>query len=73
MAKYAKPASAGSSSTGPASKDKKASAQEDAIKARHAAEKDIDHDPELSDPDPTDDLDEGELARKDNTAEDAQI
>jgi hypothetical protein len=41
--------------------------------ARLEAEKDIDKDPELSDPDPTDDLDEGELARKDNSAEDAAI
>jgi len=29
----------------------------------------MENDPELSDPDPTDDLDEGELARKDNSDE----
>lgn len=45
----------------------------DTTDARNQAEKDIDKDPELSDPDPTDDLDEGELARKDNAAEDAAI
>jgi hypothetical protein len=43
-------------------------ANEDALRQ---AEKDIEKDPELSDPDPTDDLDEGELARKDNSDEDA--
>ena len=42
-----------------------------ASKAYNQAEKDILHDPELSDPDPTDDLDEGELARKDNSDEEA--
>jgi Raf kinase inhibitor-like YbhB/YbcL family protein len=42
-------------------------------KARLAAENDIDKDFDLSDPDPTDDLDEGELARRDNNAEDAAI
>ncbi|HXB08059.1 MAG TPA: hypothetical protein VNW04_13105 [Puia sp.] len=40
-------------------------------KAYDEAEKDILKDPELSDPDPTDDLDEGELARKDNSDEEA--
>lgn len=45
----------------------------DTTDARNQAEKDIDKDPELSDSDPTDDLDEGELARKDNAAEDAEI
>ena len=40
-------------------------------KAYEEAEKDILKDPELSDPDPTDDLDEGELARKDNSDEEA--
>jgi hypothetical protein len=45
----------------------------DTTDARNQAEKDIDNDPELSDPDPTDDLDEGELAQKDNAAEDAAI
>jgi hypothetical protein len=42
-----------------------------ASKAYNEAEKDILKDPELSDPDPTDDLDEGELARKDNSDEEA--
>lgn len=41
------------------------------VKAHEAAEKDMLGDPELSDPDPTDDLDEGELARKDNSDEQA--
>src|ERR1700754_4798462 len=39
--------------------------------AHAAADKDIEEDPDLSDPDPTDDLDEGELARRDNSDEDA--
>ena len=42
-----------------------------ASKAYDEAEKDILKDPELSDSDPTDDLDEGELARKDNSDEEA--
>jgi hypothetical protein len=42
-----------------------------ASKAYNEAEKDILKDPELSDPDPTDDLDEGELARRDNSDEEA--
>jgi hypothetical protein len=42
-----------------------------ASKAYDEAEKDILKDPELSDADPTDDLDEGELARKDNSDEEA--
>lgn len=37
--------------------------------AEEEAEKDILKDPELSDSDPTDDLDEGELARRDNSDE----
>jgi len=37
--------------------------------AKEEAEKDILGDPELSDSDPTDDLDEGELARRDNSDE----
>ena len=37
--------------------------------AEEQAEKDILNDPELSDSDPTDDLDEGELARRDNSDE----
>jgi hypothetical protein len=39
--------------------------------AHDQAEKDMEKDPELSDPDPTDDLDEGELARRDNSDEEA--
>src|SRR5579872_1697358 len=37
--------------------------------AQEEAEKDILRDPELSGGDPTDDLDEGELARRDNSDE----
>jgi hypothetical protein len=39
--------------------------------AEEEAEKDILKDPELSDSDPTDDLDEGELAQRDNSDEEA--
>lgn len=39
--------------------------------AHDEAEKDILSDPELSDSDPTDDLDEAELAQRDNSDEDA--
>ena len=39
--------------------------------AEDEAEKDILQDPELSDSDPTDDLDEGELAQRDNSDEEA--
>jgi hypothetical protein len=39
--------------------------------AHDQAERDMEKDPEMSDSDPTDDLDEGELARRDNSAEDA--
>lgn len=39
--------------------------------AEEQAEKDILKDPELSDSDPTDDLDEGELANRDNSDEEA--
>ena len=39
--------------------------------AEEEAEKDILNDPELSDSDPTDDLDEGELAQQDNSDEEA--
>ena len=39
--------------------------------AEEEAEKDILNDPELSDTDPTDDLDEGELAQRDNSDEEA--
>jgi hypothetical protein len=52
--------------------DKKGTKKSDpASKAYEQAEKDILHDPELSDSDPADDLDEGELARKDNSDEEA--
>jgi hypothetical protein len=54
------------------STDKKGTKKHDpASEAYEQAEKDILHDPELSDSDPTDDLDEGELARKDNSDEEA--
>ena len=44
----------------------------DPISSAHdQAEKDMLKDPELSDPDPTADLDEGELANKDNSDEEA--
>jgi hypothetical protein len=44
----------------------------DPNKAAHdEAEKDILNDPELSDSDPTDDLDEAELAQRDNSDEEA--
>ncbi len=39
--------------------------------AHKQAERDMSKDPELSDPDPTDDLDEGELAQRDNSDEKA--
>jgi len=39
--------------------------------AEQQAEKDILNDPELSDSDPTDDLDESELAQRDNSDEEA--
>ena len=46
--------------------------EEDPVKrAYDEAEKDILKDPDLSDEDPTDDLDEGELARRDNSDEEA--
>jgi hypothetical protein len=50
---------------------KKTKEKDPVTKAHDAAEKDILADPELSDSDPTDDLDEGELARKDNSDEEA--
>ena len=40
-------------------------------KAHDQAEKDMLKDPELNDPNPTDNLDEGELARRDNSNEKA--
>ncbi|HEY4337810.1 MAG TPA: hypothetical protein VGM89_17995 [Puia sp.] len=52
--------------------NKSKSTGKDAIRdAEEQAEKDILNDPELSDSDPTDDLDEGELAQKDNSDEEA--
>jgi hypothetical protein len=45
--------------------------QADTRDARLAAEKDILKDPDLSDDDPTDDLDEAELAQRDNSDEEA--
>lgn len=50
---------------------KKTKEKDPATVAYKEAEKDMEKDPELSDPDPTDDLDEGELARKDNSDEKA--
>jgi len=50
-------------------KRKKTKEKDPVAKAYEEAEKDILKDPELSDPDATDDLDEGELARKDNSDE----
>lgn len=47
----------------------KAKPQDASEQAHSQAEKDIQQDPDLSDQDPTDDLDEGELARKDNSDE----
>ncbi len=52
-------------------KDPNSSAYDQAENAHDQAEKDMEKDPELSDPDPTDDLDEGELARRDNSDEEA--
>ncbi len=52
----------------PGAKDTNADIEKkEALKAHKEAEKDIDEDFDLSDPDPTDDLDEGELARRDNS------
>jgi hypothetical protein len=46
--------------------------EKDPVSSAHdQAEKDMEKDPELSDPDPTDDLDEGELAKRDNSDEEA--
>jgi hypothetical protein len=50
---------------------KKTKEKDPAAVAYKEAEKDMEKDPELSDPDPTDDLDEGELARRDNSDEKA--
>jgi len=52
--------------------NKSKSTKKDPIRdAEEQAEKDILGDPELSDSDPTDDLDEGELAQLDNSDEEA--
>jgi len=52
--------------------EKRKPAEKDPIRdAEQQAEKDILKDPELSDTDPTDDLDEAELAQKDNSGEEA--
>lgn len=53
------------------STDKNKKTKDPVANAHDQAEKDILKDPELSDPDPTDDLDEGELARRDNSDEEA--
>jgi hypothetical protein len=53
------------------STDKHKKTKDPVASALDQAEKDILKDPELSDPDPTDDLDEGELARRDNSDEEA--
>jgi hypothetical protein len=51
--------------------DKHKKGKDPVASAHDQAEKDMEKDPELSDPDPTDDLDEGELARRDNSDEEA--
>ncbi|HET6252661.1 MAG TPA: hypothetical protein VFE32_01240 [Puia sp.] len=51
--------------------DKNKKGKDPIANAYDQAEKDISKDPELSDPDPTDDLDEGELAARDNSDEEA--
>lgn len=51
--------------------DKNKKKKDPVTEAYREAEKDIAKDAELSDPDPTDDLDEGELARRDNSDEEA--
>lgn len=59
-------------STGKSAKDGSKSTGKDVIReAEEQAERDILNDPELSDSDPTDDLDEGELAQRDNSDEEA--
>ena len=50
---------------------KKTKETDPVTRAHEEAEKDISKDFDLSDPDPTDDLDEGELAQKDNSDEEA--
>lgn len=51
--------------------DKKKNLKDPNLSAHEEAEKDMLQDAELSDPDPTDDLDEGELAQRDNSDEEA--
>jgi hypothetical protein len=51
--------------------DKHKKVKDPNLSAHDQAEKDMEKDPELSDPDPTDDLDEGELANRDNSDEEA--
>jgi hypothetical protein len=51
--------------------DKHKKGKDPVANAHDQAEKDMLKDPELSDPDPTDDLDEGELAKRDNSDEKA--
>lgn len=52
-------------------KDKHKKEKDPIASAHDQAEKDMEKDPDLSDPDPTDDLDEGELAKRDNSDEEA--
>jgi hypothetical protein len=52
-------------------KDKHKKEKDPNASAHDQAEKDMEKDPDLSDPDPTDDLDEGELANRDNSDEEA--
>lgn len=52
-------------------KDKHKNEKDPITSAHDQAEKDMEKDPDLSDPDPTDDLDEGELANRDNSDEEA--
>lgn len=52
-------------------KDKYKKEKDPNVSAHDQAEKDMEKDPDLSDPDPTDDLDEGELANRDNSDEEA--
>ena len=49
--------------------DKRKKERDPVVAAHEEAEKDMSKDAEMSDSDPADDLDEGELARKDNSAE----
>jgi hypothetical protein len=51
--------------------DKRKKDKDPNASAHDQAEKDMEKDPDLSDPDPADDLDEGELANRDNSDEEA--